>query len=65
MTIIWEDLFAAFALMLILEGIFPFLFPARWREMMYRLIAQDERTLRLFGLGSMLIGTLLLFFVKN
>jgi hypothetical protein len=54
----------AFALMLVIEGIMPFLFPAKWREIFRRIIQLSDGQIRFFGLSSMLAGLLLLFFSK-
>jgi len=51
----------AFALMLIIEGLFPFLAPALWRETFRRITQMTDGQIRFFGLTSMLAGLLLLF----
>jgi uncharacterized protein YjeT (DUF2065 family) len=50
----------AFALMLVLEGIMPFIAPASWRETFRRLIQFSDGQIRFVGLTSMLIGLVLL-----
>lgn len=55
-----STLLAAFALMLVLEGVMPFLAPTTWRETFRRLIALSDGQLRFVGLSSMLIGLFLL-----
>jgi uncharacterized protein YjeT (DUF2065 family) len=57
-----EDIIRAVGLMLVFEGIMPFLAPKRWRNMAKILGKIDENTMRLTGLFSMLLGLLLLFF---
>ena len=57
-------LLTAFALMLILEGIMPFLAPKAWRQTFQRMIALKDGQLRFVGLISMLGGALLMFFVR-
>ena len=59
-----QDFLAAMCLVLVLEGILPFLMPGRWREMMLSLTQVDERSIRLIGFGSMLLGAGLLYCVK-
>lgn len=56
---LWEDLLRALALMLVAEGLMPFIAPERWREVLIRVAGVDPRMLRLFG-GALLIGGLLL-----
>ena len=53
----------ALALMLVLEGVLPFLAPAAWREAFSRMIQLRDGQLRFMGLVSMLAGLLLLFLV--
>jgi len=52
----WEDLGRALCLLLVLEGIIPFLYPARWRQLVVSLAQVSNRQLRLMGLASMLAG---------
>jgi uncharacterized protein YjeT (DUF2065 family) len=54
----------AVALMLVIEGILPFLFPAQWREIFRRIVQFSDGQIRFFGLTSMFAGLLLLFFAK-
>lgn len=61
----WSDLFAAFALYLILEGLLPFLSPGKWREAIAMLAQMSEGQLRTFGLVSMFLGVLLLALVRG
>ena len=62
---IWSDLFAAFALYLVFEGIMPFLNPAALRRAMQSFAALSDRQLRVAGLVSMLIGIGLLYFIRG
>lgn len=57
----WNDLLAAFGLMLVLEGILPFLSPSRLRQTWIRMANLEDRTLRLVGLASMFFGLLTLY----
>ena len=54
----------AFALMLVIEGILPFLFPAQWRETFRRITKLSDGQIRFFGLSSMIAGLLLLLYAK-
>jgi uncharacterized protein YjeT (DUF2065 family) len=51
----------AFALMLVLEGLLPFLAPTLWRETFKRVTQMSDGQIRFFGLTSMLVGVILLF----
>lgn len=55
-----STLFMAFALMLVVEGILPFVAPAAWRETFRRLIQFSDGQIRFVGLTSMVIGLVLL-----
>ena len=54
------SLLIAFALMLVLEGLVPFLAPGPWRETFRRLIQLTDGQIRFIGLTSMLAGIVLL-----
>ena len=60
-----EWLFGALALMLILEGLLPFLSPGSWREAFRRATEMTDGQIRFFGLTSMVIGLLLLAFLRS
>ena len=53
-------LLMAIALMLVVEGLLPFLAPKVWRETFLRLMQLSDGQIRFFGLTSMIIGLLLL-----
>ncbi len=56
----WHDLLVAFALVLVIEGILPFLNPSALRRTLAQIAHLSDGTLRFVGLTSMLIGVLLL-----
>jgi uncharacterized protein YjeT (DUF2065 family) len=58
------SLLVALALMLVLEGILPFLAPALWRETFRKMTEMSDGQLRFVGLTSMLGGLLLLFLMN-
>lgn len=60
----WEDLGRALCLVLIIEGILPFLCPQRWRQAVATLAEVDDRQLRAMGLGAMLVGVGLLYLLR-
>jgi hypothetical protein len=57
-------LLTAVALMLIIEGVLPFLLPTVWRDAFRRLTEMSDGQIRFVGLSSMLAGLLLLFLTK-
>ena len=60
----WDDLLAALALVLVIEGIVPFLNPQSLRKMLATVAQLDDRTLRITGLVSMLGGVVMLYMVR-
>lgn len=64
-TFDWQDLFAACALYLVLEGLLPAIAPGRFRETVRALSGLDDRALRIMGIGSMIAGAVLLSFVRG
>ena len=59
----WNDLWAAVALMMVLEGILPFLSPRTMRQVLLTAAQMDDRSLRLTGIVSMFVGLGLLYWV--
>lgn len=53
-------LLGAFALMLVFEGLMPFISPRTWRSMFERAMAMTDGQIRFVGLCSIAIGLLLL-----
>jgi hypothetical protein len=58
------SLLAALALMLVLEGVLPFLAPALWRETFRKMTEMSDGQLRFVGLTSMLGGLMLLYLMN-
>ncbi len=61
----WQDLLAALALVLVFEGIMPFLNPGGLRKMLAVIDGLTDRQLRIFGALSMAVGLILLYFIKH
>ncbi len=55
-----DTLLVAFALMLVLEGVLPFIAPTVWRDTFRRLLQFSDGQIRFVGLASMLAGLILL-----
>ena len=56
-----EALIGAMALMLIAEGLLPFLSPKQWRSVFERALQLSDGQIRFIGLMSLLAGLALLF----
>ncbi len=61
----WQDLLTAAALVLVIEGILPFVNPQGYRRAILAMAELDDRMLRIGGLLSMLLGTALVFLIRN
>lgn len=59
-----STLLLAFGLMLVIEGLLPFVAPARWRETFRRLIEFSDGQIRFIGLTSMLIGLVVIMIFR-
>lgn len=59
-----QEILVAVALVLVLEGLYPFLSPGGYRRMLGQMGKLGDRTLRIIGLSSMLIGLLLLTLIR-
>jgi uncharacterized protein YjeT (DUF2065 family) len=55
----------ALALMLILEGVLPFIAPNLWRDTFRRITQMSDGQIRFVGLSSMLVGLLLLLWARS
>ena len=60
----WTDLLSAIALVFILEGITPFINPDALRRIFLMAAQLDNNTLRFIGLSSMIMGLVILYFVR-
>lgn len=63
MSDLWRELLIAFCLMLVIEGVLPFLYPQRWRRLVATLATVDDTAIRIIGAVSMLLGILLLYLI--
>lgn len=59
-----SNLLLAFALMLVIEGLLPFVAPRIWRETFRRATELADGQLRFIGLTSMIIGLVLLMLFR-
>lgn len=59
-----DVLWMAFGLMLVFEGLFPFLSPDGWRQKMMQVLALQDGQIRFFGLACMLVGLLTVWWLS-
>ena len=60
----WQDLLAALALVLVIEGILPFINPEGMRKVWLQMAESDTKSLRIMGLVSMIAGLILLNLIR-
>ena len=60
-----QSLWVAFALLLVIEGLLPFVAPRLWRETFRRLTELTDGQLRFVGLASIVVGALFLLLLRD
>ncbi|MBT5292768.1 MAG: DUF2065 domain-containing protein [Cellvibrionales bacterium] len=60
----WQELLVAGCLVLVIEGMLPFIAPHKWRKMLANMLALSDSTIRRIGLASMITGVILLYVVN-
>ncbi len=60
----WHELLIALALVMVIEGVVPFLSPRMMRRMLLTAAEMDDRSLRIGGLIAMVLGVLTLYVVN-
>lgn len=61
----WTEILTACALVLIIEGLLPFVAPNRYRQLVAQIVRMADNQLRTFGLAAMIAGLVLLFVVRS
>jgi uncharacterized protein YjeT (DUF2065 family) len=61
----WDDLLSAMALVLVIEGLFPFLSPAGFRKKILAMTEMADGQIRIASFASMLIGLALLYLIRQ
>jgi uncharacterized protein YjeT (DUF2065 family) len=61
----WTEILTALALVFVLEGMLPFISPAKYRQMVSEITRLSDSTIRNIGLVVMIAGILLLFVVRG
>jgi len=60
----WAEILTAVALVLVIEGLLPFISPDAFRSAMQSILSRDNNTMRIIGLSSMIVGVLILTVVR-
>ncbi len=60
-----DSLWAAFALVLVVEGLLPLLAPQLWRESFRKLVQLTDGQLRFIGLASIVVGLAAFWLIRN
>ena len=61
----WTEILTACALVLVIEGILPFVGPNRYKQLVAQMVRLSDNKLRTFGLTAMIAGLVLLFIVRS
>jgi uncharacterized protein YjeT (DUF2065 family) len=61
----WTEILTALALVFVIEGMLPFVSPARYRQMVAEITKLSDSNIRNVGLVVMVAGLLLLFVVRS
>jgi uncharacterized protein YjeT (DUF2065 family) len=61
----WGDFWAALALVLVLEGLIPFVSPGGYRNMVQQMAGMPDQMLRYAGLGLIVAGVVALYLVRG
>lgn len=61
----WTEILTACALVLVIEGILPFVAPNRYKQLVAQIVRLSDNHLRTFGLATMIAGLVLLFIVRS
>ena len=60
----WEHVIPALALVLVIEGMLPFLSPKGWRDAMSQAAQLPDGILRGLGFASMMVGVIILYLIQ-
>lgn len=61
----WTEILTALALVMVIEGMLPFISPTKYRQMVAEITRLSDNNIRNIGLAVMIAGLLLLFFVRS
>ena len=61
----WTEILTAVALLLVIEGMLPFISPKKYRQMVAEISQLGDNQIRNIGLVVMIIGVLVLFLVRG
>jgi uncharacterized protein YjeT (DUF2065 family) len=61
----WTDLFAALAIVCVIEGVMPFVNPGGMKRLLSRIASMEDREMRIAGFISMAVGLTILFLVRS
>ncbi|MFT6835428.1 MAG: hypothetical protein ACJA0H_001467 [Francisellaceae bacterium] len=60
----WHEFIIGLCLVLVFEGIMPFLRPDKYKEMIKKISTADNKQIRTYGLCSIIVGIIVLFLIK-
>ncbi|MGI9270405.1 MAG: DUF2065 domain-containing protein [Woeseiaceae bacterium] len=60
----WTEILTAVSLLLVIEGMLPFIRPSRYKQLVAQIVRLSDNQLRIFGLSAMIAGLVLLLIVR-
>lgn len=61
----WSEILTAIALLLVIEGMLPFVRPGLYKQLLAQIARVSDSQLRMYGLSAMIAGILLLFIMRG
>jgi len=61
----WQEILTAVALVLVIEGMLPFIVPGKYRQLVVQIAQLSDNHIRTIGLASMIAGLVLLFIIRG
>ncbi len=61
----WQDFLVAISLVLVIEGLLPTISPDGYKKALSTFLQMDSKHVRIWGLFSMILGTVILYLIKN
>ena len=59
-----DDLWVALCLLLVIEGMMPFLYPEKWQAWLRQVVEAEPSVIRWVGFAMMISGSLLLMWLS-
>ena len=61
----YDIIWIAFALVLVIEGLLPAINPQMYRQLVQLISERDDKMMRIIGISMMVLGTIIILIVKS